>query len=72
MKKKIFTAEYVSGDKSFSAVFAILAHDTEEALNMGWDSFDHKDGNFNGHDPDASLIITSTQPYKKDVIIDVQ
>lgn len=72
MKKKIFVGEYVSGDKSFSAVLNILAYDTEDALNMGWDHFDHKDGNFKGYDPDASFIITSEMRYTKDIKIDLR
>lgn len=72
MKKKIFVAEYVSGDKSFSAILNILAYDNDSALDLGWDHFDHKDGNFKGYDPNASLIIMSTKPYTKNTRIDVQ
>lgn len=72
MKKKIFVGEYVSGDKSFSAVLNILAYDTEDALDMGWNHFDHKDGNFKGYDRDASFIIMNQMPYKKGIQIDLR
>lgn len=72
MKKKIFVAEYVAGDKSVSFVLNILAYDAAEAEKMGWDSFDHTDGKFIGRDSKASLIITDILTYNKNIPIHIK
>jgi len=70
MKKKIFTADYTS--KGNKTTINILAYDNDDALNIGWDYFDHAGGNFKGYDENASLIIMGSQRYSKSVKIDAQ